>query len=147
MKKIRLEKEIYGQQGRPCHITICCQRDLVPFAKAEYASYCMSLLEGLCRDYNVQLYVYCFMPDHLHFIISLRGRRSIIDLVGGFKSMATKGSRRFGFDGRVFQSRFFDHFIRTVEELEREILYILNNPARKRLVENGDDYLFRKCFL
>jgi len=87
------------------------------------------------------------MPDHLHLVVSIRGEKSIFDLMAAFKSYATRDSRAFGFKGRIFQPRFHDHFIRTPENFENSIMYILNNPVRKGLVADYSEYPFCKCFI
>ena len=87
------------------------------------------------------------MPDHLHMVISVRGEKSILDLARAFKSKATIDSRQYGFEGRIIQPRFYDHFARTMEDLENEINYILLNPVRKGLAADIHDYAYSKCFI
>ncbi len=147
MKKIRLDHEVYHECGYPCQITIRCVDGTAAFRQPEITHHCMDLLESICKKYDFFLSVYCFMPDHLHFIASLRGERSIFDLLAAFKSLATRNSRAFGFKGRLFQPRFHDHFIRTPENYENAIRYILNNPVRWELVLEYGEYPFSKCFL
>jgi len=147
MKKIRLEREVYHQCGYPCRITICSFEESSIFTNANFTYHCMDLLESSCKKYDFFLSVYCFMPDHLHLVVSIRGEKSIFDLMAAFKSYATRDSRAFGFKGRIFQPRFHDHFIRTPENFENSIMYILNNPVRKGLVADYSEYPFCKCFI
>lgn len=147
MKKIRLDKEIYAQEGRPCHVTICASEGLSPFSNDKFTVHAMGLLESLCSKYKIFIYVYCFMPDHVHIILSVRGEKSIVGIVQAFKSKVTIESRKYGFLGRIFQPRFYDRFIRNFEALEREIRYVLNNPVRKGLAAEPDQYPYSRCFL
>ena len=147
MKKIRLDKEVYFQYGRPCHLTVCSKFDIPIFVNREFTLRCMELLESLCEKQEFLIYVYCFMPDHLHLIVSVKGEESIIGLVQAFKSLATRESYRHGFKGRIFQARFYDHFLRTWEDLEKHIRYVLENPIRRGLVRNSEDYQYCRCFL
>jgi putative transposase len=147
VKKIRLEKDNYLQIAYPCHITICSINRTPIFELKDFAIHCMDLLEKQCDEYSMDIFAYCFMPDHLHFVSSVRGEKSIIDLVQAFKSISTKDSYQFGYEGKIYQSRFFDHFIRTYEGLQNEIGYILDNPVRKGLVKHYREYPFCKCFV
>lgn len=147
MKKIRLDAEIYAQEGRACHVTICSFSAQLLFINDAFTVHCMGLLESLCQKYQIFTYAYCFMPDHLHMVISVRGEKSILDLVRAFKSKATIDSRQYGFEGRIFQSRFYDHFIRTMKDLENEINYILLNPLRKGLTPENHGYPYGRCFV
>jgi len=147
MKKIRINAEIYAQGGRACLITICSFQDLPLFTNHAFTLHCMDLFESLCRNYQIFIYAYCFMPDHLHAVISVRGIKSIIDLVRAFKSKATIDSRRYGYQGRIFQPRFYDHFARTMKDLENEINYILLNPIRKGLAAEISDYAYSRWFV
>jgi hypothetical protein len=67
--------------------------------------------------------------------------------VQAFKSKATLESYRHDFEGRIFQTRFYDRFIRTYESLENEIRYVLENPVRNGLVKDSAEYRYSKCFL
>ena len=147
MKRIRLDAEIYAQEGRACHVTICSANDLPLFTNHAFTFHCMGLLESLCRKYRIFIYAYCFIPNHLHMIISVRGEKSIIDLVRAFKSKATIDSRQYGYKDRIFQARFYDHFARTMKDLENEINYILLNSVRKGLVDEISDYPYSRWFV
>ena len=147
MKKIRLEQIVYHKCGFPCQFTIRSLNESNIFSEADYTKHCMKILEDQCAMYDFFLSVYCFMPDHVHFIASLRGKRSIFDLLSAFKSRVTRDSWAFGFKGRIFQPRFHDHFIRTPQNFENAIRYILNNPVRKGMVRDYSEYPFCRCFI
>lgn len=146
MKKIRLDKDAYIQQGYPCHITICSRKNEEIFLTHKFTTRCMDLLESLCKEYEIRPLAYCFMPDHIHTIIVADGNKSIIAFVQAFKSKATIESYGHGFEGKIFQARFYDRFIRTDQSLENEIRYVLENPVRKGLVDDSSKYPYSGCF-
>jgi putative transposase len=146
MKKIRLDKNAYLQQGYPCHITICSQQNQQIFVKGKFTCACMELLESLCQEYSIRPFVYCFMPDHIHMIVAVEGNISIIAFVQTFKSKATIESYKHDFEGKIFQSRFYDRFIRSDQNLQNEIRYVLENPVRAGIVVDYRDYPYSKCF-
>lgn len=123
-------------------ITICTKNMSPLFSNREFTVSCISILSDLCERFNFELYCYCFMPDHVHFIISVKGSYSIVDLVAMFKSLASKKGRDFGLQAPIFQSRFYDHFLRVDEELIEKINYIIENPVRKSLVKDLREYPF-----
>ena len=43
---------------------------------------------------------------------------------------------------RLWQKSFYDHVVRKEENLNSVAEYIFNNPVRKGMVENYDDYPF-----
>ncbi len=147
MKKIRLQDEVYNQKNQPCLITICTKDRRSIFNNKSFINYCINLLQDLSKKNKIKLYAYTFMPDHLHLVISVHGDKSIIDFVKRFKGNSTQKSHQFGFEGRIYQNRFYDHFIRKEEGLNNAITYVLNNPVRKNIVEDWKKYPFSKCFL
>ncbi len=87
--------------------------------------------------------VYCFMPDHQHLIIA--GTRSDSDI---WKAIVSY-KQRTGFwmsknkPEVRWQKDFYDHVIRTDEDVATQVRYILDNPVRKGLVSSWEEYPFR----
>jgi REP element-mobilizing transposase RayT len=94
------------------------------------------------------------MPDHLHLLISLNenyirkegafGERTLQDWLSAFKRYTAKTLRE-KFDVNPFwQSNFYDHVVRKDESLLEICSYILNNPVRKGMVSNWEEYPYSK---
>jgi REP element-mobilizing transposase RayT len=84
--------------------------------------------------------IYCFMPDHQHLIIS--GRRNDSKV---WKSVVSyKQKTGFWFSKNKpemkWQKDFYDHIIRTDENVAVQVKYILDNPIRKGLVSEWREY-------
>jgi putative transposase len=81
------------------------------------------------------------MPDHLHILTSGDERISLIKFVKLFKQITgynfKKATRR-----RLWQKSFYDHVVRKEENLNSIAEYIFNNPVRKGIVKDYDDYPF-----
>jgi REP element-mobilizing transposase RayT len=74
------------------------------------------------------------MPDHLHFLSTPKvDGVSVLTLVDQFKGKSTNESWKLGHRGKLWQPRYFDHIVRTEENLRDISEYILNNPVRKGL--------------
>jgi REP element-mobilizing transposase RayT len=89
-----------------------------------------------CDD-NGLAETWCFvvMPDHLHWLLGLRGSASLSELVGNVKRFTSSqiGKRR-GKSAGVWQAGFHDHAIRHEESLREVARYVVLNPVRAGLV-------------
>ena len=93
------------------------------------------------------------MPNHLHGIIMIRDdirrggsrtaptekRKPLGRLIGAFKTVSTKriNELRLTSGGPFWQRNYYEHVIRSEEELAEVREYILNNPARWNEDENN----------
>ena len=87
--------------------------------------------------FNCSIDFYCFMQDHVHFIIVLEQARKILleqarqgrattlsTIINAYKGWCTRA-----FHVRVFQPNFYEHIIRSDQSLDKIREYILNNPV------------------
>ena len=101
---------------------------------------------------GVELDQWVVMPNHLHGIVVMTnlpaqgdsedtspaaprpGRglqpRSLSSIVGQFKSVCTKRARALGFAEFGWQTRFYDHIIRSEASLGKIRQYIIDNPVK-----------------
>ena len=49
---------------------------------------------------------------------------------GAYKSLMTRECKKNGFDGKLFQTSFYEHIIRCREDYEEIEKYIYENPIR-----------------
>jgi putative transposase len=90
---------------------------------------------------NCAVFTYCLMPDHLHFLVSPRQDGvSVLKFTDQYKGKTTNRSWTAGWQGKLWQPRYFDHIVRAEEDLRVIAEYILNNPVRKGLVERAEDW-------
>ena len=86
--------------------------------------------------------IYCIMSDHIHLIVALGagrdGVRPLPDIIGRLKSYTDRRYRELGapFGPKLWQKSYYDHVIRTSDDLEETRRYIENNPL-KRTEPNG----------
>ena len=123
-------------------------------AAGEMVTNCYGRIEQRFAD--VACLDMCVMPNHLHCILSLRTdaarlgkvlldtdeevgvvRSDVRDVMRWFKSVTTNtythGVREQGwkpFEGKLWQSRYYDHIIRNERELQLIRQYIRENPMR-----------------
>jgi REP element-mobilizing transposase RayT len=82
------------------------------------------------------------MPDHQHLIIS--GRQEDSDIW----SAIVKYKQKTGFwlpnnTSLKWQKDFYDHMMRSDEDIVTQVKYILDNPVRKGLVKSWEEYPFK----
>ena len=138
-KKIRLDRNLYTEEGAISSITICTKDKLPYFQKNELAKSCIEQLKADTQLHNVPVYAYCFMPDHLHLIIAPSAEKDIVEFVGEYKGRTTRIGWKFDINGKLWQTSFYDHFIRKEETVKDVVMYVLNNPVRKGLVLEWKD--------
>ena len=145
-KAIRLKNFDYSNSDYVYFITICARHLSSPFSDSRLAHEVLKVLLSLREQGRIFLYCYCLMPDHLHTamspcISSRRGRsEDLSQLIGDFKSYTTRLSWKHGVKGKLWQRSFYDHIGRRGEDLVAICEYILNNPARKGLVEDPNNW-------
>lgn len=81
------------------------------------------------------------MPDHWHAIVLPGEGSSISDLMMRVKISAQRqiSKVRGSYEG-IWQSRFYDHILRTRQEFDETLDYIHQNPVRRQLVERATDW-------
>ena len=87
------------------------------------------------------------MPDHLHLLVEgeeptsdFKKFISLFKQVSGFYYSKTFGKR-------LWQINYYEHILRKEEVTESIARYILENPIRKRLVEDFKEYPFLGSFV
>lgn len=87
--------------------------------------------------------VYCFMPDHQHLMMTgMRSEANLWQTIVDYK-------QKTGFwlsvhrSGMRWQKDFYDHILRRGEDIAAQVRYILDNPVRKGLVKNWEEYPFK----
>lgn len=140
-KNQRLHAELYATAGNVGHFTICAYRGSSPFITLELNDDVIAMLRKERQRLDIDLYVYCLMPNHLHILLGPRKDGcSMLSFVDQFKGKSTGVSWSHGCRGKLWQPRSHDHLVRRGEDLRAVARYILDNPVRKSIVESRDGY-------
>jgi putative transposase len=115
-------------------VTTTLLRSQPPFSDLEFASVAAALGEMRAKV-AFALCGYCLMPDHIHAIIFPQEETTISEVMRRFKLGAFQRLRHAGHRSAPFwQSRFYDHALRTRREFDDALEYMHWNPVRKGLV-------------
>ncbi|HYE25043.1 MAG TPA: transposase [Clostridia bacterium] len=87
------------------------------------------------------------MPDHVHLIFApmLDEAKNRIwhlsEILGGIKSASAHAvNKELRRSGPVWQEETFDHVLRSGENLNEKLVYVVNNPVRRGIVKHPRDY-------
>ncbi len=107
---------------------------------------------SLCKKYlpnYADVFAYCLMPNHFHFVIYIHPdgvgvpRRGVNNPLGVlFNSYAQWFNKKTGRTGGLFQRPFKRKKILDQEYLKQVIYYVHRNPMHHKLVENPFNYTF-----
>jgi len=88
----------------------------------------------------VQSLAWVVMPEHFHWLITLQSGTlsALMQRVKGRSAIAI--NRSMGEQGGIWQKGFYDHALRSDEDLQDIARYIVANPLRACLVEKIGDY-------
>lgn len=138
---MRLRGFDYASQ-RSHFVTIVAHERQCFFKDVQIATATIDCLLDLREKYKFNLYQYCLMPDHFHALLGIgESKMTLGAICGAFKSLSTREFWAFG-AGQLWQKQFFDHVIRNEQDFLETVEYIQQNPLRKNLVMNGEDWQF-----
>jgi REP element-mobilizing transposase RayT len=86
------------------------------------------------------------MPDHVHMIFTpLKDTDGnpfgLAEIMNGIKGASAHSlNKALNRSGPVWQFESFDHVLRSDEKIASKVEYICDNPVRKGLVNQKDDY-------
>jgi REP element-mobilizing transposase RayT len=139
-RPIRLAADVYRESGRIFSVTIGTSPRRDVFNDIAFGLEGVRLLGELSFHKGIRVFAYCLMPDHVHVLVESHAGCPLPSFVGAWKSRCYHEWRERGNRRSFWQRSFYDHALRTEEELRATALYILSNPVRKRLVEDFHDY-------
>ena len=132
------------QDAKPHFLTFCTYKrwPIPDDARSTVLESCVK-----ADQWSVDLWIAIVMPDHVHLIFTPRTdevRHEVYTLARITKAIkaasAHRINRELGRTGRIWQEESFDHVLRSSENLNEKIQYILQNPVRKGLVAAPEEY-------
>ncbi|MEZ4270808.1 MAG: transposase [Myxococcota bacterium] len=92
------------------------------------------VLQHTARERSTDVLAWCVMPDHVHLLVV---DVDVLALVRLLKGRIVPIARQLEPTRRLWQRSFHDHALRKQEKAEHVARYILENPDRAGLVDNG----------
>lgn len=92
------------------------------------------------KKFPFKLYAYCFMPNHVHFLIEVV-KIPISKIMQALQTgYAMYFNKKYNHAGHVFQGRYFWFLVEKENYLLELIRYIHLNPVRAKLVAEPEEY-------
>ena len=131
--------------GVPHHITQRGNRRMQTFfTDSDYREY-LYLMAEWCNRCNVEVWSYCFMPNHTHLIVVPENEDGLRRAIGEAHRRYTRYINfQKGWKGHLWQSRF-SSFPMDEEHLIAASRYIELNPVRAKLVKHPEDFKWSSC--
>lgn len=108
----------------------------------QYA-YCLNLIEKYKTKYSIQIYAYCLMPNHYHFLLSQNVDGSISKfLQTTFNAYVQAFNKMEDHSGTIFQGAARGILVGNDEYACQLIAYIHQNPVTANFVKNPELWQF-----
>lgn len=123
-------------------MTFCTHGRSRAFTSAETVDQALTEFLRACARDGFEIVAYCFMPDHVHFLVC--GTRPDSDLVRWItigKQLSAAAYRRTT-GNPLWQEGWFDRVVRDSDDVTAIIRYVIENPIRAGLAEDVRDYPF-----
>ncbi len=89
------------------------------------------------------LTAWVFLPDHWHAILFPPHPLTVSEAMKSLKLASTNSLGRCRREaGELWQGRFFDHALRTVQDYWETVEYIHRNPVRRGLVAKPENWIW-----
>ena len=97
-------------------------------------------IEEYRQKYKVQIYAYCIMGNHVHFILSPQKEDSMAQMFRGVHMRYAKYyQKKTKSSGHVWQGRYFSCLL-SESHVVQAVRYVELNPVRARMVEKAWQY-------
>jgi putative transposase len=126
--------------GFPHHVVQRGNYDQPVFeSEADYRRY-LSWLQEYTAHYAVDVWAYCLMPNHVHFICVPKAEEA---LARAFNTLHMRYAQYFNgkrsLRGHLWRARFMSCVL-DESSVREEVRFVENNPVRIKLVERAEDY-------
>ena len=133
----------YQKFDRAIFVTFC-KRNREPLSPAARSLVLEHCLNGNHR--TMHLHAAVIMPEHVHLLLTPLRRadgwpfplQDILKLIKG--PAARRVNQLTGTHGALWQDESFDHVLRSNESFDEKLEYIRQNPVRRGLVAEPEEY-------
>ena len=127
----------FHQSGQTHFVTFSCyhRQPLLNPTRAFEAS-----LERVRRSFELRVYGYVVMPEHVHLLVSEPERGSLAVAIQMLKQVVSRKLRGAAAGEAFWQRRYYDFNVWSEKKFIEKVRYIHRNPVRRGLVARPDDW-------
>ncbi|MFH0990560.1 MAG: transposase [bacterium] len=86
-------------------------------------------------------YAVIVMPDHVHLLLKPKEGVTLSRIMHGIKGVSAHKINQYrNAKGVIWQKESFDRIVRDGNEFDEKLNYMYNNPVKKGLTENPENY-------
>ena len=127
-------------RGVAHHVTQRGNRRLQTFFCDEDYELYLKLMTEWCARWEVDVWAYCLMPNHVHLVVVPQDEQGLCRAVGEAHRRYTRHVNfREGWRGHLWQGRFAS-FVMDNDHVYCAVRYVELNPVRAGLVDSPGDY-------
>ncbi|MDR0784258.1 MAG: transposase [Treponema sp.] len=142
------------RDGATYHVTSKTDHDDMSLLEPQFKKLFLMFVERAKRKFHFQLWNFCVMGNHIHFLIKPTKEGNLSKIMQWIKSNFAKAwNKAHGKKGHVWGERFFSRIINSAREFLQISNYIDENPVKAGLVHRSTDWVFgglyywlHKCF-
>ena len=128
----------YQQSGQSHFVTFCCYHRHPSFAENPPKQIFELALERVRLTFDLCVYGYVVMPEHVHLLLSEPKRRTLADALKSLKQGVSR--RLIGEAEHFWQKRYYDCNIRNHRQFVENLRYIHRNPVKRGLCNRAEDW-------
>ena len=138
----QLRKGRFSQAGQVYFVAVALHRRHTEIFRDFYsARLLVRQMRQLHEQQALHSLAWVIMPDHLHWLFQLGAGQTLAQTMQQLKGRSARAINRFRkSDGRLWQTGYFDHALRSEADLPDVARYIVANPLRAGLVSSVRDY-------
>jgi putative transposase len=131
----------FQQTGQIHFLTFSCYRRRPNFASVGSRSVFELALERVRANYQLQVYGYVVMPEHVHLLVTEPEQG---DLAHALQSLKQSVARRLALRAKdsFWHARYYDFNVWSEHKFVEKLRYIHRNPVKRGLVERPEDWLW-----
>jgi putative transposase len=133
----------FHQSGQSHFLTFSCYRRQPNFNSPEIYDLLVDCLENMRRRFNLCIYGYVVMPEHVHLLVNEPEQAALSAAMHFLKLSFAKQLRSRGGtveSGPFWQKRYHDRNVRDAREFTVKLRYLHLNPVKRGLVKEPADW-------
>jgi putative transposase len=140
-RRINIRLPASSYIGHQWYFLTACTQDRIPrLQNAALVGEHLNLLTNGAKEECFDIQAYCFMPDHVHLLVSGTHETSdCLKFINGFKQRSAFAFKQ-STGKKLWQHKPYDHILRPNERWEGVAYYIWMNPVRKGLCARPEDW-------
>ncbi len=91
-------------------------------------------MKKLEKEKQINSNTFVLMPNHIHWLFQLNDIATLSEVIRNFKGRSATAYREFS-KQKLWQKGFYDHLVRSDEDLTHCARYIVANPLRAHLIK------------